>query len=163
MLPDCPNYHPPSPFPLSVSLHNSKSSFYTEQGRKVVARALFKRYFNISCRITESFLFIRIFQYFTRRFGFYLMRSKEKGSMSAQRKGTRGEKGSGPPGEMVKKLKDERMRRETLRQMRTKNFIVGGSILAVMGAIYLYTMRVTRQENFLDKEFDKRSAQASKN
>ena len=75
----------------------------------------------------------------------------------------KGVRGQGPPEEMVKKLRDEQIRRETLRQMRSKNILVGASVLGVMAAIYLYTIRVTRQEGFLDKEFDKRSSQTSKN
>ena len=74
----------------------------------------------------------------------------------------------GPPDEMVRKLRDEQIRRHTLKQMRSRNILVGGSILGLMGAIYLYTLKVTKQENFLDKEFDKsgpgeqRSNQTSK-
>ena len=75
----------------------------------------------------------------------------------------KGVRGQGPPEEMLKKLRDEQIRRETLRQMRSKNILVGASVLGVMAAIYLYTIRVTRQEGFLDKEFDKRSSQTSKN
>ena len=75
----------------------------------------------------------------------------------------KGVRGRGPPEEMVRKLRDEQIRRETLRQMRSKNILVGASVLGVMAAIYLYTIRVTRQEGFLDKEFDKRSSQTSKN
>ena len=66
----------------------------------------------------------------------------------------KGSQGKGPPEEMLKRLKDEQIRRETLRQLRGRNALVGGSILAVMAGIYLYTLRATRQENFLDKEFD---------
>lgn len=62
--------------------------------------------------------------------------------------------GGGPPEEMVKKLKDDQIRRGTLRQMRSRNIVVGASILAIMGGIYIYTLRVTKQENFLDREFD---------
>lgn len=89
----------------------------------------------------------------------------KKNTMSSRR----GTRGSGPPEEMIKRLKDEQMRRETLRQLRARNALVGASILAVMGGIYLYTLRATRQENFLDKEFDtpgagvQRSNQPSKN
>ena len=75
----------------------------------------------------------------------------------------KGVRGQGPPEEMLKKLRDEQIRRETLRQMRSKNILVGASVLGVMAAIYLYTIRVTRQEGFLDKEFDERSSQTSKN
>ena len=75
----------------------------------------------------------------------------------------KGVRGQGPPEEMLKKLRDEQIRRETLRQMRSKNILVGASVLGVMAAIYLYTIRVTRQEGFLDKEFDKRASQTSKN
>ena len=60
----------------------------------------------------------------------------------------------GPPEEMLKRLKDEQFRRETLRRLRTRNSLVGASILAVMGGIYLYTLRATKQENFLDREFE---------
>lgn len=89
----------------------------------------------------------------------------KKKTMSSRR----GTRGSGPPEEMIKRLKDERMRKETLRQLRARNALVGASILAVMGGIYLYTLKATRQENFLDKEFDtpgagvQRSNQPSKN
>ena len=63
----------------------------------------------------------------------------------------KGSQGKGPPEEMVKRLKDEQIRWETLRQLHGRNALVGGSILAVMAGIYLYTLRATRQEN---KEFD---------
>ena len=66
----------------------------------------------------------------------------------------RGAQGSGPPEDMMKRLKDEQIRRVTLKQTRSKNILVGASILGVMGAIYLYTLKATKQENFLDKEFD---------
>lgn len=68
----------------------------------------------------------------------------------------RGTRESGPPEDMIKKLKDEHMRRQTLKQMRSRNILVGGSILGVMAAIYFYTLKATKQENFLDKEFDER-------
>ena len=66
----------------------------------------------------------------------------------------RGSPGSGPPEEMVKRLKDEQIRQHTLKQMRSRNILVGASVLGVMAAIYFYTLRTTKQENFLDKEFD---------
>ena len=66
----------------------------------------------------------------------------------------KGERGKGPPEEMLKRLKDEQMRKETLRRLRARNALVGASILAVMGGIYLYTLRATRQEKFLDKDFE---------
>lgn len=66
----------------------------------------------------------------------------------------RGARGGAPPEDMVKKLKDEHIRRQTLKQFRTRNFLVASSVLGVMGAIYIYTLKATKQ-NFLDKEFDK--------
>lgn len=75
----------------------------------------------------------------------------------------------GSPDEMMKRLRDERIRQHTLRQMRSRNILVGASVLGVMATIYFYTLRATKQENFLDKEFDspgpgvQRSTQTSKN
>lgn len=63
-------------------------------------------------------------------------------------------RGTGPPEDMVKKLKDEHIRRQTLKQFRARNFLVASSVLGVMGAIYIYTLKATKQ-SFLDKEFDK--------
>ena len=71
------------------------------------------------------------------------------------RQSQKGVPGKGPPEEMIRRLKDEQMRKETLRKLRTRNALVGASILAVIGAIYVYTLRATRQENFLDKEFER--------
>ena len=98
------------------------------------------------------------------------MRSRRKRVVGEQRDmPQKGAPGRGPPEEMVKRLKEEQIRRQTLRQLRARNALVGASILAVMGGIYLYTLKATKQENFLDKEFDsprpgvQRSNQPSKN
>ena len=90
------------------------------------------------------------------------MRNNQLERMSQQSQ--KGVPGRGPPEEMIKRLKDQQMRKETLRKLRTRNALVGASIMAVMGGIYLYTLRATRQENFLDKDFDRPSSnQPSKN
>ena len=79
------------------------------------------------------------------------------------------EKGAGPPEEMVRRVRDEQIRRQTLRQVRSRNLLVASAVMGAMGAIYVYTLKVTKQENFLDKDFDQsavrdqRSNQAAPN
>lgn len=69
--------------------------------------------------------------------------------------------GEGPPQELVQKLQVERMRNEMLKRLRTKNALVGSSIMLVMAGIYIYTLKVTKQEKFLDKDFDTPGVQSS--
>lgn len=58
-------------------------------------------------------------------------------------------------------MKEEQVRRMTLRQFRTRNIIVASAVLGTMAAVYIYTIRVTKQEHFLDEEFEKRKGQGS--
>ena len=60
----------------------------------------------------------------------------------------------GPPAELVQRLKQERAKNIILRRLRWRNALVASSVLGFMGAIFFYTLKVTKQEHFLDKEFD---------
>ena len=70
-------------------------------------------------------------------------------------------KGGSPPDETVRKMREEQVRRMTLRQYRSRNILVASMVLGTMAAVYIYTIRVTRQEHFLDDEFEKRKGQGS--
>ena len=65
-------------------------------------------------------------------------------------------KGRGPTDEMARHLRDEQLRRIAVRKYRSRNIAVASVVMGTMIGIYIYTIRITGQERFLDGEFDKR-------
>ena len=56
--------------------------------------------------------------------------------------------------EVLQKLSAEQVKQFKMRRFRTRNAIVGVSLLAGVFGIYSYTMWAVKQESFLSEEFD---------
>ena len=57
--------------------------------------------------------------------------------------------------EVLQRLSEAEVKRIMMRRFRTRNAVVGLTVLAAVFGVYTYTMWAVKQESFLDEEFDK--------